>query len=86
MHNPIRNIREEMGLTRLEMSLRHGIGYSSIVHCELGYSDKLGKGIRRFLQTKNYDIDAIERDYSLWRKSLLRNNSMNVDKEKADLV
>lgn len=69
MQNPVKKLREELGLSKREFALATGIGYEELWKSESGYARSLHSQLAQFLRGNGYAGDP-EKDYVRWRQEL----------------
>lgn len=68
MVNPIVEVREKLGISRIELARKLGVSYDGIVQLELGYRGRLSDKMQRQLEALGFSGSEISRQYSEWRK------------------
>lgn len=65
--NPIRRVRDELGVTNFELAEMLGIGRTTLMHIMAGYPRSLSYRVQQALDRIGYDGAALAREYAEWR-------------------
>lgn len=68
--NPLREIRERLGLTRLEFAQAAGIGYNQLYAAEKSMPRKPNARVLEFLASLGYDPEEVAERYTAYRNAL----------------
>ena len=66
--NPVRDLRERIGLTMNELALILGVAYTAVAHVELGRATAVPGAWRETLTKAGADFDRLAADYVQWRQ------------------
>ena len=68
LKNPVTELRETLGFSRIDFARKIGIPYSSLANLELGYPNSVPRNITKALaRAFGVDPTAFTEKYSVWR-------------------
>ena len=67
--NPIIKVRQEMGLTRNELSKLAGVGYSTLASLEQGRQNSINEDILQALEQLGQEPDRLKAEYAQYREN-----------------
>ena len=66
--NPIIKVRQEIGLTRNELSKLAGVGYSTLASLEQGRQNSINEDILQALEQLGQEPDKLKAEYEKYRE------------------
>ena len=67
IENPIKELRNELGLGQVEFALLLGVHPSNVGHHETGHATGLQRAMRAGLDSIGFDSKEIAKRYAIWR-------------------